>query len=321
LRQRIDRGEDPLADKQAASEPETAPATVGSVIDDYLRRYADRARSRASYREYERVLHDRVKPLLGGVRMTELKRSHIVAALDEIEDERGAVTADRALTYLRACLNWYASRVDDFTPPFVKGMARTKPAERARDRVLSDDEIRAVWQAADRDGTFGAFVKMLLLTGQRKSEVAGARRSEFDGDVWTIPAERAKLKKRLVVPVSQAVLDIVAAQPPGEVVFASSRSGGPISGWGKRTDALRAAAGIEHWNLHDLRRTARTLLVRAGVRPDIAERCIGHELRGVVKIYDRHDYMPEMRQAFAALAGFVERIVNPPTENVVAIRG
>ena len=89
--------------------------------------------------------------------------------LDRIEDESGAVLADRTLAYLRKAFNWYAARDDRFVPPIVKGMARTKPRERAR-RVLSDDEIRLIWPRLT--GTFGAYVKTLMFTAQRKDEVA-----------------------------------------------------------------------------------------------------------------------------------------------------
>jgi integrase len=243
------------------------------------------------------------------VPITGLKRSMIVAALDKIEQQRGPIAADRDLAYLRSCLNWHAARSDDFVPPFARGMARTKPSERARDRVLTDDELRTVWRAAEKDGMFGAYVRMLLLTGQRRTEIAGLRRSEITGDVAVIPAERAKMKARLVVPLSAAALEIVNSMPSGDLLFPGRAGGSPVGAISYRLRRLIEKAGTAHWTLHDLRRTSRTLLTRAGVRPDIAERCLGHRLRGVVAVYDRHDYLPEMRRAFDLLATYIASIV------------
>jgi len=215
----------------------------------------------------------------------------------------------------------------------VRGMARVKPRERARTRVLSDDEIRIVWPVLNEAGTFGAFVKTLLLTAQRRDEVAQMSRQEIDLDgIWTIPAERYKSKRPNFVPLSKAVLDVIVAQPKQDdcdYVF-PSRAKTPYSGFGKSKAKLDKAVftamkkqarkgavePIPNWTLHDLRRTAKTLMVRAGVRPDISERVLGHVIAGVEGTYDRHSYADEKRDALEKLAAMVERILNSLPSNV-----
>jgi integrase len=212
----------------------------------------------------------------------------------------------------------------------VKGMARTKPTERARTRVLSDDELRIVWPLLSDAGTFGALLKTLLLTAQRRDEVANMSWTEIAADgIWTIPAERYKTKRSNHVPLSTAARRVIEAQPQMDgcdYVF-PSRTNTSFSGFGKRKAALdkalqqalqkhkrageTAAESLPNWTLHDLRRTAKTLMARAGVRPDISERVLGHVIAGVEGTYDRHSYADEKRDALEKLATVIERILNP----------
>ena len=231
-----------------------------------------------------------MKPRIGKLSIYEVRRSHVNKMLDEIEDTNGPVMADRTLAYLRKAFNWYAARDDQFNVPVVRGMARIKPKERARTRVLSDDEIRIIWPVLGEAGTFGALAKALLLTAQRRDEVAQMRRKEIGEDaIWEIPAERYKTKRPNFIPLSKAALAVIDAQrkiDDCDYVF-PSRAKTPFSGFGKSKAALDKAVlaamkkhvkkgvkveTIPNWTLHDLRRTAKTLMVRTGVRPDISER-------------------------------------------------
>jgi integrase len=334
LRQRVDRGENPLDDRA----PPPTVKSVADVIDDFLKRYVQApAHPLRAAREYERALRRQVAPRIGKVPLYDLRRSQIVGILDQIEDQHGAVQADRTLAYFRKCLNWHAARDDRFVPPIVPGMARTRPKEHARERNLSDDEIRAVWPWLT--GTFGALVKTLLLTAQRRNEVAGMTWDEIDKDgVWTIPGERHKAKRASAVPLSQAARAVIEAQPRiagCEHVFAGRARTGhgrgiekpvrrPFSGFSKAKPALDKAVAkarggefLPNWTLHDLRRTAKTLMARAGVRPDISERVLGHVIPGVEGVYDRHSYLDEKREALERLATTVERILNPIPANIL----
>jgi integrase len=261
-----------------------------------------------------------------------LKRSHISRMLDEIDDEHGPRMADLALAYTRKAFNWYEvnGHDDDFKSPIVRGMARLKPSERERERVLSDEEIRDVWVALDNvadPACFAAYVKTLLLTATRRSEAADMSTTELEGGVWTIPAARYKTKLDHVIPLSAQASELIAsaapAKPSSNAHFVFSTTDGAIAfnGFSKAKTALDAKiaeirqregrAPMEDWTFHDLRRTARTLLARAGIRDDIAERCLGHVIKGVEKVYNRYAYLNEKRAAFEALAVLVSRILNP----------
>ncbi len=231
--------------------------------------------------------------------------------------------ADQTLAYLRRVFTWHASRSDDFHSPIVRGMARTKPKERARERTLSDDEIRIIWRATEASGTFGRYLRFLLLTGARRNEAADMEWTELAGDDWTLPAARNKTKVDLVRPLSKAAL---AALPKKAGPFVFSTDGeNPISGFSKfkrqfdGTVKREAGEPLPNWTLHDLRRTARSLMSRTGVSSDHAERCLGHVIAGVRGTYDRHDFYKEKATAFEALAGIIDRIVNP-RENVLQLR-
>jgi integrase len=193
LRQRVDRGENPLEDRASPS----GAATVASLLDDFVIRHVrNRNQPLRSADEYESAFKRLVKPRIGKLGIYEVRRSHVIKMLDEIEDANGPVMADRTLAYVRKAFNWYATRDDQFNVPVVRGMGRVKPKERARTRVLSDEEIRTIWPVLEETGTYGSFVKMLLLTAQRHSEVARMSHIEIDADgIWTIPAERYKTKR------------------------------------------------------------------------------------------------------------------------------
>jgi integrase len=288
--------------------PVSAGATFAAVWAEFYRREAAGLRSAEQRRRlFERL----ILPALSDRPIGEIRRGEIVALLDRIEDASGARTAHMVLAYLSRLFNWHASRTEEFRSPIVRGMGRVKPAERARDRVLTDDELRAIW------GHAPPFVRFLLLTAVRRGEAAGMRWDEVDGAVWRIPAERMKGKVEHFVPLSGAAQALLGYQREGPFVFGGDR---PLSGPSHLKVRLDAAVPLPHWTLHDLRRTARSLLSRAGVSADIAERCLAHSIGGVRGVYDRHAYLEEKRQAFEALAGLVQRIVDPQP-NVVAIRG
>ena len=335
LRQRVDRGENPLHDRAPAPEIKT----VTNVLDDFVFRYVRNTESPLRSASTIVSAFDRlVKPSIGRLGIYELRRSHVAVMLDRIEDESGPVMADRTRAYLRKALNWYAERDDQFnlTAAFVRVKPRANAKERSRTRVLSDEEIRIIWPLLVQFGSFGALVKILLLTAQRRDEVARMSRKEIGNDgIWTIPAERYKTKRPNHVPLSKSALAIIQSQPKlagCDFVF-PSRSQTHYSGFGKRKIALdkEVAAAIEkranggrvepipNWTLHDLRRTAKTLMVRAGVRPDISERVLGHVIAGVEGTYDRHSYANEKRDALEKLAFTIERILHPEPYTVAIL--
>jgi hypothetical protein len=162
--------------------------TFRAVADTYLAREGKKLRTSTS-RERRRTLERLVYPEFGSRPIAEIRRSEIVKLLDKIEDNNGAVMADRTLGHVRKIMNWHATRDDDFRSPIVMGMARTSAKERAKTRSLSDDELQAVWKAADKtEGPFGAFVKFLLLTAARRAE--GGRDVMGRDQGWCVDAAR-----------------------------------------------------------------------------------------------------------------------------------
>jgi integrase len=287
------------------------------MLGDFVRLHVEKRLRRPD--NYTAAFERLVKPAIGDVPIYRLRRSHIATMLNAIE---GDVMADRTLAYLGSALSWQATQDDDFSPPRLNGLRRVR-GDRGRERVLDDDELRVIWRAAEGRGSFGAALRFLLLTGQRRGDVYGMQWSELHGAVWTIPASRYKTGLEHVVPLSEAALAIVEAQPKRSELVFSGRTGRPLSTGGTRKRRFDASihTPIAPWTLHDLRRTARTLMGRADVRPDVAERVIGHAVgKAVERIYDRHRYLDEKRAALEALAAMVDRILHPPGENVVALR-
>jgi integrase len=309
-------GGDPLQERRKAAA--LAENSLQSICEEYLRREGKRLRTATAI---EAALKRLVYPKLGARQIDTIKRSEIVRLLDKIEDERGPVMPDRILSYLRAIMNWHATRSDDFRSPIVRGMARTKPKERARERILSDDELRAVWKAAERfPGPLGYLLRFILLTASRRSEAADMPNTELSGDDWIIPGARYKTKLDHVVPLSQAARDLLESIPRIKgVTWFFTYGTTPIRGFSKSKVLFDKACGVSGWTIHDLRRTSRSLMSRAGVPTDHAERCLGHVIGGVRGTYDRHAYHAEKKAAFEALAGQIDRIINP-RDNVIPMR-
>jgi integrase len=316
------------ANLEARKDPRSAlskPETLRAICEEYFDREGAALRTGAFRKT---TLERLVYPTLGDRPINDVRRSDVVRLLDAIEDESGPSMADQALAYLRRVFTWHAARSDDFRSPIVRGMARTKPSERARERTLSDEELRTVWKVAEAQGVFGHFVRFILFTGARRNEAAEMAWTEIDKGDWTLPAARNKTKVDLVRPLSKAA---IASVPERGGPFVFSTDGvAPISGFSKFKLAFDRAVATElrkhdperkalaNWTLHDLRRTARSLMSRAGVPPDHAERCLGHVIPGVRGVYDRYRYAEEMARAYEALAALVARIVDPQ-DNVVPL--
>jgi integrase len=201
---------------------------------------------------------------------------------------------------------------------------RTLP-ERSRKRILHDDEIKALWQAASDMGVFGALVKILLLTGQRLRKVAHMQWQHIEDDYWTIetePREKGNAGILKLPPLANAVLKDLPRIKGDPFVFPASVGKGPFNSFSQRKQELedKLPEDMPGWVLHDLRRTARSLMSRAGVRSDIAERVLGHKLQGVEGVYDRYAYLDEKADALGRVAGLIESIINPANDNVVPMR-
>jgi integrase len=312
------RGGDPAAARRAKKSHSVT--TLKTVAEDYLRRQPHRSTG-----PWRANLERLVYPVLGNRPIDAFngKRGPLIALIDDIKAERGPGMAKVVRTNLSAIFNWYAGRVDGFSNPLVRGVAAPDKYQ-PRDRTLSDAEIVQVWKAAESFASpWGHYVRFLLLTACRKSEAADMTWAELDGDTWVIPAERSKSKTSVALPLSTAARNVLASLPRfADCPFVFTITGkAAIAGFSRFKTQFDAACGVLDWTIHDLRRTARSLLSRAGVSPDTSERCLGHKLTGVRAVYDHHRYLGEMLHGFEALSAQIDRIVNPPADVVTPLRG
>jgi integrase len=253
----------------------------------------------------------------------------VTKLLDLVEDGSGPRQADTVLTVLRSIMNFHATRTDDYSPPLVRGMSRDDRHKKKRARILNDDEIRIIWMVAKANGSFGAIIQLALLTAQRRAKLAAMRWADVSIDgVWAIPAEEREKGNAGALVLPEAAVDIIRSQKhvadnPHVFPGRGERAFNSFSSCKKAFDAKVADVlgekPLPGWTLHDLRRSSRSLMARAGVQSDIAERVMGHAIEGVEGVYDRHGYEQEKADALAKLAGLIALILEPPAENVVAL--
>lgn len=335
------RGVDPREDKACSETAKKAAAEkqardrFGAVADRFLEKYAIHNRS---YLESKRIVDFYLRPGWENRQIADIGRPDVVGRLDQIESGifkgkdgkmyGGPVMADRVLAQLRKIMNWHAARDPEYISPIVKGMARTRPKDRTRSRVLSDDEIRLIWPHLT--GTYGAVIKTLFYTAQRVGEVSQMRRTQIGADgIWAIPLEAYKGKHPQFVPLTAQALAVVHSQPEidgADLIFGAQKNPQKqITNWSAQKadlDARIACANGGHplprWTQHDIRRTCRTLMSRAGIRPDICERVLGHAIPGVAGVYDRYAYIEEKQEALEALVTLLGQILDPPMESLLS---
>jgi len=323
----VAEGRDPGEEKAQARAKQAD--SVDRVVEQFLVRHCRRINRPKTAYETERLLRRHVLPRWHGRNIDSITRRDVLDVLDRIVDSGASIEANRALAAVRKLFNWALSRDVIASSP----CAGVKPpsAEHSRDRVLSDDELRLVWKAADKLGfPFGSVVQLLALTGQRRDEVGQMRWSEVDLEkrLWTLPRERMKANQPHEVPLSAPVIDILKSTPRlvGSGLVFTTNGAAPVSGYSKakrRIDALFPSA--PHWTLHDVRRTVASGMARLGISLPVIEKVLGHRsgsFRGVVGIYQRHDFANEKRRALEAWGNFVAALVEgKPASKVVRLRG
>ena len=315
----VAQGRDPAAARQQEREQRRLAAgdTLEAICSEFFARNGTKLRSAP---EWQRLLDRLVFPALGARQIGDIRRKDIIRLLDAVEDNNGPAQADIVLSVLRRIMGWHAVRDENFRTPIVKGMKRH--ASRSREQILTDDEIRAVWRAAGNiEGPFGYYIKFVLLTAARRDEAAHLGWSEIHGAAWELPASRNKTKVDLMRPLSAAAISQINNTPRiAGSAFVFSADGRRLGGLGRRKAELEQISGTNSWTIHDLRRTARSLMSRAGVLSEHAERCLGHVIGGVEGVYDRHDYRAEMLLAYEKLAALIRQIVDPQPNVVTMVR-
>jgi len=251
----------------------------------------------------------------------DLDRAAVVRALDALTKKGHAAMAARTAAYGKAAFGWAVKRGALASNPFTN--LPIAPTVK-RERVLSDEELAAIWRATEREGPFNSIVRLLVLTGQRREEVNGLRWDELSSDlaIWTIPGARTKNGVAHVVPLSALRRNCCAPAVGWRIGLPRTSR---LFQWVlKAKAALDAASGVSNWRLHDLRRTMATGLQRLGVRLEVTEAALNHtsgSRGGIVGVYQRHDFAAEKQAALAAWAAHVMALVEgrEPESKVVAL--
>lgn len=345
---RVASDEDPAAEKQAvkatARKGETGDREqIEKVVAIFIDRYAKANTRASSWRETERILKREIVGAWKGKRLSEIRRADVHDLLDKIIDRGSPIIANRTLAAFRRLSNWAVERgIIDISP--AEGM-KAPAAERSRDRVLSDEELRLVWCGCETIAwPFGPLAQLLILTGQRRDEVGSMCWAEIDFQhrQWVIPKERCKNGVEHVVPLSKAAIAILKALPriksKAGLVFTSTGET-PVTGFSRAKDridesmlkAMRKGADepekieLARWTFHDLRRTAASGMARLGMPVHVVEAVLNHKsgtIKGVAAVYNRYSYDAEKRQALEAWSRYVEILISgAPSANVFELRG
>jgi integrase len=302
--------------------------SVAATAADYVERYLKRNTRR--WRDAEQTLARDVLPCWGERPIQDIARRDVLDLIDGIVDRGSPVAANRVLSQVKRFFNWLVQRgvINVNVATGIKPPHKEKP----RERRLSEAEIRAVWQAFDRIGyPFGVLGKLLLLTGQRRGEIAGLRWADLDLEAGVLRWDGTATKTGVehLLPLSGAAVALLRTLPridDSPLLFPAGRVGStnPVSGFSKVLLTVHQLSGTSGWHFHDLRRTCATHMARLGVAPHVCERILNHSggstMSVIARTYNTHNYQGEMRQALEAWAADLERIVAGNPAKVVVLR-
>lgn len=361
--QLVAKGVDPAAHRaavkaEAERDRDTVEATVETFLSSGMKGKKGKPLAKRYVDETRRNFTNHVLPRWKDRDLGSITRRDVIALLDAIaagepasrmEAKRkqartvgGPIAANRVLAAVRAMFNWALRRGIVEANPCA--LVEQPGEETRRERTLSADEIRELWPLFQSAGyPFGAFFQIALLTGQRRSEVAGMRWADIDleAKTWTLTADQTKAGRGHVVPLSQPAIDLLKAAPrktatidgklkPSPYVF-TTNGNAPISGYSRAKAIVDAgvaksrknadAEPMETWGIHDLRRTAATEMGRLGTPEFVIGKVLNHTSKGITgQVYNRYEYLNEKRQALEAWGAYLERLVSPPGANVVELR-
>jgi integrase len=301
------------------------PQTVADLLDLYVAQYCKANQRR--WRLVERMFENHVKPTaLGKKPLAEVRRADVVELLDDLQNKKGyAAQVNRVRSQILAAFNWAIEREKIDVNP-ASGIKKRKGIEKSRDRVLTDDELRAIWRAAD--GLLEpsrSLVRAWILTGQRRDEVRCMAWTEIDltRAIWTLPAARNKGKRDHEIPLAPAMGALLNALPRrGKPVFTID-GGRPYAGQKRLKQILDRESGVSGWTFHDFRRTASTGMAALHVPQDTIDRVLNHAKGTLAGTYNRYDYLDQKRKALDAWAERVAFIAGDACDavNEVPIRG
>jgi integrase len=324
LHAKVRLGGDPAGDK--AESRTRAAETLGAILLTYLE-HQRRTIKPGSFRQLERHLTKHCRAL-HGLQLAKVDRRAVAARLTAVASKSGLVEANRVRASLAAFFSWCISQGFAETNPVI-GTKRHQ--EKSRDRVLSDAELKAIWNATAGDDDYSAIVRLLMLTGCRADEIGSLSYSEISDNAITLPAARVKNAREHILPLSAPARAILEARPKilgRDFVFGRAHSARGFTGWSAckvLLDERIKASGVKvgAWVNHDLRRTVATRMAELGVQPHVIEAVLNHvsgHKAGVAGIYNRATYENEKRAALILWADKLVEIVSGKARKVVPLR-
>ena len=334
------QGIDPIKAKESEKQKVASIKTVREAVETFIKRHAKQ--KNRSWREVERVFDVYVIPKMGDKPLPVITPGDIHDLLDPLMDAGHPYMANRLFAHTRKFFNWCAERHWISETP-MKNISR--PAdEEARDRILDNDEIKSIWISCDTLGwPFGPYFKLLMLTGQRRNEVASMKwdNLDFKNELWTLPKEATKANRQHEVPLSPAMQEILQAAPRNGAYVFSTTGKTPVSGFSRakvRCDKIVAANRLRvkgkkkwtkkelsknympPWRIHDIRRSVASGMAEIGIAPHVIEKVLNHstgQISGVAAVYNRHTYLREKTDALNAWAQALAAIIVAPSNNVL----
>jgi integrase len=315
--EKVEAGVDPAEEKAAAKAKR--PDTFENVVADFIEKHHKRRNK--GWKPVEQLFANHVTPKWKGRDIRSIERRDVIRLLDDMQARGYTTQANRVLAHVRKLFNWCLERELVQASP-VAGV-KLPQREEQRERVLSADELRDLWQTFGEAGyPFGPMFRLSLLTAQRRGEIANMRWRDVDLDagLWTIP--ETKSGRAHEVPLSRQAVTLLREVPTwthGDYVWSTTDGKSPVSGYSKAklrverdTNARREKEGrepMENWRLHDLRRTAATGMAHIGVSVNVISRVLNHAQTSVTAVYDRHSYLSAKRQALQAWADALDRVL------------
>ena len=303
LRSMVAQGRDPKAADDAAP-------VLSAAVEEFINKEVSQLAA-SSQKSYTIFLRNELIERFGHLNLSKLTRHHLATMIDEIQQSGRAATASGAYRVVRRFLNWAMKTRQYIEANPMDMIAEPKPPK-ARDRILSDEEITAIHGALDVDAG-STLVRLLFLTGCRLNEVAQMRRCNISVSdaLWTIPD--TKNGTTHLVPLSDQALTIVKVllqNQTQEYLVSGSGGAAPYSGFSKAKSRIDRLSGVESWRFHDIRRSVATILRRSGVGRDVVKAILNHTATDVTSVYDRYDMLEEKRNALELLYNKLSEITH-----------
>lgn len=285
--------------------------TIEKLSADFIERYA-KPKNR-TWKGTQQLIENHILPAFGGKTAKDLRRKEIIELLDKLAASDAPSAANHVLATLRKIYNWAIERdMLEFNP--CSNIKRPVTIQE-RERVLTREEIRHLWETAEKIGyPYGPVLQLLLLTGQRRGEIATLRWSYIDLDkqVIHLPPENVKANRGHDIPLSEMAVKILESLPrfDGPYVFSMTHGVKAIAGFGKTKPTIDKVFGVDDWRIHDLRRTAATGMAELGVPLPTISRILNHSEGGVTRLYARYSFLNEKRQALNLWAQHIHAIMH-----------